>query len=394
MKKICVITGTRAEYGILSSLMQRLQDDPEIQLQIIATNMHLSPEFGMTVNEIETDGFHVDKKIEMLLSSDTPVGTVKSMGLAQIGFADAFEELAPDMIVILGDRYEMLAAASAALIFGIPVAHLHGGEVTEGAFDDSVRHAITKLSWLHFASTEEYRRRIIQMGEQPIRVLNVGSIAADEISRFRPMSVDQLEDSLGVKLAEDYIVVTFHPVTNQPGEAERQVGELLGALSEQVLKDSEFNSVKVLFTMPNSDAEGRAVARMIRDWCDANVGRTLAVTSLGRDRYYSAVAHSAGCVGNSSSGLIEAPSLNVPTLNIGDRQKGRAHGNTVVDCAPEKHEIKAGLMKILSPTFRKFVELQGNNPYYKPDTTDTIYRALKLAPLRRNAMKHFHDISF
>lgn len=391
MRKICFVTGTRAEYGILSGLMRKFREDSEICLQIIATNMHLSPEFGMTVNEIMADGFNVDKRVEMMLSSDTPVGTVKSMGLASIGFADAFAELSPDLVVILGDRYEMLAVASAALIFGIPVAHLHGGEVTEGAVDDSIRHAITKLSSLHFASTEEYRGRVIQMGEDPEKVINAGSIAADEISSFVPMSREELEDSLGVRLAEDYITVTFHPVTRQPGEARKQVLALMNALEAEVLRDSDFNKIKVIFTLPNSDAEGREIAKMIREWCDANVGRTLAVTSLGRNRYYSSVAHCAAVVGNSSSGLLEAPSFGVPTLNIGDRQKGRARGNTVVDCAAEESEIKKGLRKVLGSEFRAFVKEKGENPYHRSGSIDLIYDKIKSTPLPRHYAKKFHN---
>ncbi len=391
MRKICFVTGTRAEYGILSGLMKKFKEDSETQLQVIATNMHLSPEFGMTVNEIEADGFKVDKRVEMMVSSDTSVGTVKSMGLGLIGFADAFADLHSDMVVILGDRYEMLAVASAAQIFGIPVVHLHGGEITEGAVDDSIRHAITKLSTLHFASTEEYRNRIIQMGEAPERVFNAGSIAADEISGFEPMSKEELEDSLGIKLAEDYVIVTFHPVTRQPGEAESQVKAMLSALDEVVLKDADFNKVKVLFTLPNSDAEGREIKAMILRWCDANVGRTLAVTSLGRTRYYSAVSHSAAVVGNSSSGLLEAPSFGVPTLNIGDRQKGRARGNTVIDCKADKEDIVAGLRSVLSPEFREKVRKEGVNPYYNPGSLDLIFREIKASHFPPHYAKPFHD---
>ena len=221
-RKICIVTGTRAEYGILSRLMKSLNEDSSVELQIIATNMHLSPEFGLTVREIEEDGLRVDRKVEMLLSSDTAVGTVKSMGLASIGLADAYAELDPDLIVILGDRYEMLAAVSAALIFGIPVAHLHGGEITEGAYDDALRHAITKLSFLHFTSTEEYRDNVIQMGETPDRVFWVGALGADNIGSGEIMSLTELEESLGFNLGDDFMLVTFHPVTKEPGQAESQ----------------------------------------------------------------------------------------------------------------------------------------------------------------------------
>lgn len=391
MKKICIVTGTRADYGILSGLMRLIDQDPAMKLQIVATNMHLSPEYGMTVDEIEKDGFRVDRRVEMLLSSDTPTGTVKSMGLASIGFADAFEQLAPDIIVILGDRYEMLAAASAALIFGIPVAHLHGGEITEGAYDDAIRHAITKLSYYHFTSTEEYRRRVIAMGEEPWRVFYAGSPAVDAISRFAPMPLADLEGSLGVKLDDDFLLVTFHPVTMQPGEGERQTRALLHALDETVMKDANYTKIKVLFTMPNSDTDGRSVARIIREWCDRNAGRALAVTSLGRDRYYSALAHCAAVVGNSSSGLIEAPSFGVPTLDIGDRQKGRAAGNTVTHCAAEERAITSGLRHVLSEDTRNQCRLSGVNPYHRPGTLELIHRVLAEAKPARHIAKRFYD---
>lgn len=391
MKKICIVTGTRADYGILSGLMRLIDQDPAMKLQIVATNMHLSPEYGMTVEEIEKDGFRVDRRVEMLLSSDTPTGTVKSMGLASIGFADAFEQLAPDIIVILGDRYEMLAAASAALIFGIPVAHLHGGEITEGAYDDAIRHAITKLSYYHFTSTEEYRRRVIAMGEEPWRVFYAGSPAVDAISRFDPMPLADLEGSLGVKLDDDFLLVTFHPVTMQPGEGERQTRALLEALDETVMKDADYTKIKVLFTMPNSDTDGRSVARIIREWCDRNAGRALAVTSLGRDRYYSALAHCAAVVGNSSSGLIEAPSFGVPTLDIGDRQKGRASGNTVTHCAAEEKTIASALRHVLSEDTRNQCRLSGVNPYHRPGTLELIHRVLAEAKPARHIAKRFYD---
>lgn len=391
MKKICIVTGTRADYGILSGLMRLIDQDPAMKLQIVATNMHLSPEYGMTVEEIEKDGFRVDRRVEMLLSSDTPTGTVKSMGLASIGFADAFEQLAPDIIVILGDRYEMLAAASAALIFGIPVAHLHGGEITEGAYDDAIRHAITKLSYYHFTSTEEYRRRVIAMGEEPWRVFYAGSPAVDAISRFDPMPLADLEGSLGVKLDDDFLLVTFHPVTMQPGEGERQTRALLEALDETVMKDADYTKIKVLFTMPNSDTDGRSVARIIREWCDRNAGRALAVTSLGRDRYYSALAHCAAVVGNSSSGLIEAPSFGVPTLDIGDRQKGRAAGNTVTHCEAGEKAIASGLRHVLSEDTRNQCRLSGVNPYHRPGTLEFIHRVLAEAKPARHIAKRFYD---
>jgi UDP-N-acetylglucosamine 2-epimerase (non-hydrolysing)/GDP/UDP-N,N'-diacetylbacillosamine 2-epimerase (hydrolysing) len=382
-RKICVVTGTRAEYGIMSSLMRRLSDDPRVQLQIIATNMHLSPEFGMTVREIEADGFTVDRKVEMLLSSDSAAGTVKSMGVELIGLADAYEQLQPDLLVILGDRYEMLAAASAATIFGIPVAHLYGGEITEGAYDDSIRHAITKLSYLHFTSTEEYRQNVIQMGEAPERVMWVGALGADNISRDQTMTLSELEQSLDFELGDDFLLVTFHPVTKEPGSAERQSQALLQALSTVVDRH------RVLITLPNSDTDGRVIARQIREWVAQNADRAIAVTSLGRRRYYAALQHCAAVVGNSSSGLCEAPSFGKPTLNIGNRQKGRTRGNTVTDCAATLADIEAGLQRVLSAEVRNDARLHGVNPYAKADTLPAIAEALISTPLAEHAAKAF-----
>lgn len=388
MRKICVVTGTRAEYGIMSRLMRSLKDDKRVELQIIATNMHLSPEFGMTVKEIESDGFKVDKRVEMLLSSDTPTGTVKSMGLASIGFADAYAELSPDQIVILGDRYEMLAAASAALIFGIPVAHLYGGEITEGAYDDSIRHAITKLSYLHFTSTEEYRNRVIQMGESPERVRWVGSLGADNIVNSATMSLPELEHSIGFDLGQSFLLVTFHPVTKEPGKAEKQTIALLSALEEVI------DRYNVLFTLPNSDTDGRTVARLISDWVKTHPEKAYAVTSLGRARYYSALIHCAAVVGNSSSGLIEAPSFKKPTLNIGNRQRGRAQGNTVINCNANLEDIRSGLSRALDYKTISDIAEHGVNPYAKTGTLEAILSALVETPLPAHATKHFYNIDF
>ncbi len=385
-RKICFVTGTRAEYGILSRLIKSLHDDDSIELQIIATHMHLSPEFGMTVREIEGDGLKVNRKVEMLLSSDTAVGTVKSMGLASIGLADAYSELNPDLIVILGDRYEMLAAASAALIFGIPVAHLHGGEITEGAYDDAIRHAITKLSYLHFTSTEEYRDNVIQMGESPERVFWVGALGADNIDSDETMSLAELEESLGFELGDDFLLVTFHPVTKEPGQAETQTKVLLDSLEKVT------DHHKILFTLPNSDTDGRIIVRMIREWVLAHSDKAFAITSLGRRRYYSALSHCKAVIGNSSSGLCEAPSFKKPTLNIGIRQQGRTQGNTIVNCDATQESISAGLSKALSDDFIEFVAHQGVNPYVKPDTLSSIKNVLKDHPLPKHAVKHFYKI--
>ena len=387
-RKICVLTGTRAEYGIMSMLMKTLKEDPRVELQIIATNMHLSPEFGLTYKEIEADGFKIDRKVEMLLSSDTHVGTVKSMGLASIGFADAYEELNPDLIVILGDRYEMLAAASAAIIFGIPIAHLYGGEITEGAYDDAIRHAITKLSYLHFTSTDEYRKRIIQMGESPERVHWVGSLGVDNISKEKIMTLGELEESIGHSLDEGFMLVTYHPVTKEPGLAESQIHALLGALEPYL------TNRKALFTLPNSDTDGRVITRIIEEWASQRKDDVAVVTSLGRRRYYSALAHCSAVIGNSSSGLVEVPSFRKPTLNIGNRQKGRAQGNTIVNCAANRNAIAEGLSKVLSTDFTNYVAKEGMNPYSKEGTLHEIHQLLVRTEFPQHAIKKFHNIEF
>lgn len=389
-KKVCVFTGTRAEYGILSSLMRGIDEHPDMELQIVATNMHLSPEYGLTINEIRRDGFKVDKCVEMLLSSDTPTGTAKSVGLGIIGFADALAELQPNLVLILGDRYEMLGVAQTATLFNIPIAHLHGGEITEGAYDDCIRHAITKLSHLHFTSTEEYRRRVIQMGENPERVFNVGALGVDNILNTKLLSVEELSSQIGFDFSGDYLMCTFHPATTEPGEAERQTDALLNVLKEML------SDIKVVITLPNSDSEGRLIAEKMRQFADANKDRVLAVQSMGRVRYYSAVAGSKGVIGNSSSGLIEAPSLGVPTLNIGNRQKGRARGLTVIDCECNEGAIRQGIKLLLSPFGQSLhSDTQNPNPYAASSgesTLKSILSVLASTDFTSLVPKAFHDL--
>lgn len=387
-RKICVITGTRAEYGILRRLMLRLREAPEVTLQIVATNMHLSPEYGLTAREIEADGFRIDKKIEMLLSSDTPSGTLKSMGLLQIGLADALTELKPDLIVILGDRYEMLAAASAATIFNIPVAHLHGGEVTEGAYDDQIRHAITKLSTWHLTATDDYRRRVIQMGEEPERVFATGALGVDNVLAADLDSPDETGKSIGFDPGRDYIMATYHPVTREPGEGRRQIDSLLEALTPLL------GDYKVIFTLPNSDSESRAIRSRIEEWAAAHSDRAAAFTSLGARRYFSLLAGAAAVVGNSSSGIIEAPAFGIPTVDIGNRQKGRSRGNTVIHCGTSLSEISAALDKALGAEFRSFVKREGSNLYRgEGSALDTIFRILTETPLPASGAKRFYDLN-
>lgn len=383
MKKICVITGTRAEYGLLSKLMKRIDDCPDMQLQIIATNMHLSPEFGLTYREIEADGFHIDKKVEMLLSSDTRNATTKSLGLGIIGFADAFEDLAPDMVVILGDRYEMLGAASAALLYGIPIAHISGGDVTEGAYDDAIRHSISKMSHLHFTSAEEYRQRVIQLGEQPDRVFNFGAIGLDNMRQIQFLDRQSLEQSIGFEIGEDCILVTYHPVTMERNSAETQFGALLKAIDRV--------GCRVIFTKPNSDSDGRIIIKMIDEYVAANSDKATCYTSLGYVRYLSALQFVKAAVGNSSSGILEVPSFGIPTVNIGDRQKGRLRADSVIDCNTDVDSIEKSIRGALSQEWQTIAR-NATNPYEQPDTVARIFEVLQQCDLSQMKQKRFYDI--
>ena len=384
MRKICIVTGSRAEWGLLSGLARKIADDPELELQIIATNMHLSPEFGLTYREIERQGFRINRKVEMLLSSDTANATGKSVGLATIGFSDAYEDLAPDMLLVLGDRYEILAAVTAALFYKIPVAHLHGGEVTEGAYDDAIRHAITKMSHLHFTSTEEYRRRVIQLGEQPERVFHVGAIGIDNIRHIDLLDKKVLEEQLDFPFDRKTVLVTYHPETLDAIPVEEQFRNLLEALDDR-------QDIRILFTLPNSDTGGRIIIRMIEEFVARNKQRVRTYTSLGQLRYLSALQFVAAVVGNSSSGILEVPSFGKPTLDIGNRQKGRLAADSVVHCGVSGTEISEGLDRVLSDAFAKQAACT-QNPYEKKDTALEIWRVLKNYPLNGIVQKTFYDI--
>lgn len=385
MRKICVFTGTRADYGIMSRLVHLIDKDPDLQLQIIATNMHLSPEFGMTYKEIENDGFKIDKKVEMMLSSDTATGTVKSMGLALIGFADALEDLKPDLAVILGDRYEMLAAAEACLINKVPIAHIAGGAISEGAYDDAIRHSITKMSHLHFTETDEYRKRVIQLGEHPDRVWSTGALGVNNIRNEQIMPLSELESSLDFHLGEKFLLITFHPVTMENATAAEQCDSLLKALSE-------INSnYQLLFTLPNSDTDGRVIIQKINDYVSARSDKAFVITSLGKRRYYSALKFATAVVGNSSSGLVEAPSFHIPTLNIGNRQQGRTRGVSVIDVDATYEGIREGLNQALSTEFIKRAK-KAYNPYEKENTLLEIFNTIKTYPLEGLIKKHFYDL--
>lgn len=383
-RKICFVTGSRAEYGLLSSLMQAVKDDGALELQVIATNMHLSPEFGLTYKDIEKDGFFINKKVEMLLSSDTANATTKSVGLAVIGFADAYEDLNPDVVVVLGDRFEILAAVSAALFYKIPVAHLHGGEITEGAYDDCIRHAITKMSHLHFTSTEAYRKRVIQLGECPERVFNVGAIGIENIKKTPLMSKKELEASLNFCLGERSLLVTFHPVTLSDSTALEQCQNLLDALQQ-------YTDCRIIFTMPNSDTDGRIIMKLVHSFVSANSKRAISFQSLGKVRYLSALKYVSAVVGNSSSGIIEVPSFGIPTLNIGDRQKGRIAADSVIQCGTSTSEILKGLEKIFSATVIEKARVC-HNPYEKEGTIEMILQVLKNVPLKDLIRKSFYNL--
>jgi GDP/UDP-N,N'-diacetylbacillosamine 2-epimerase (hydrolysing) len=381
-RKICVVTGTRAEYGLLRWVMQGIKDDPTLTLQVIVTGMHLSPEFGLTWREIERDGFAIDHKVEMLTSSDTTVGIAKSMGLGMIGFADALHALKPDLMLVLGDRFEIFAAVSSALVARIPVAHLHGGEATEGLIDEAIRHSITKMSHLHFVAAEEYKRRVIQLGEQPDSVHLVGGLGIDNIKRLPLLSRAELEASLDFSLGAKSLLVTFHPVTLETATAEDQMAELLAALAG--LKDTQ-----LIFTLPNADTEGRALIAMLQKFIATHLNAR-AYASLGQLRYLSTVALVDGVVGNSSSGLAEVPSFRKGTINIGDRQRGRLMANSVINCDPERSRIEAALSTLYSHSFQASLATVKNS-YGDGGASEKIVAHIKSVELDGILKKRFYD---
>lgn len=339
MRKVCVITATRAEYGLLKPLMQLIKESDQLQLQIIATGAHLSPEFGLTYKNIESDGFVIDEKVEILLSSDTPASIAKTMGMAMMGMADVLPRLFPDLIVILGDRYEMLSIASAATIFKVPIVHLHGGEITEGAYDDAIRHSITKMSHLHFTSTEDYKKRVIQLGENPENVFNVGAIGLDNIRDLKLLSKEELEADLDIKFKKYNYQVTFHPETLGSLSSAEQFQNLLNVVERQ--EDSFF-----IFTKTNADTDGRIINQMIDDFVKKHPNTAKAFSSLGTLRFLSAVKFCDAIVGNSSSGILEAPSLFTPTINIGDRQKGRTQASSIINVDNSENGISLGFESV------------------------------------------------
>ena len=384
MRKVCVVTGTRAEYGLLRLLLKGLYNSPTIDLQLVVTGMHLAQEFGLTYQEIEEDGFQIDKKLEIPLNVDSSVAITKSTGLGLIRFADAFSELVPDVIVLLGDRFETFSAATAAYLSGIPIAHVHGGETTEGAFDEAIRHSITKMAWWHFVATEKYRRRVIQLGESPDRVFNVGGLGVDAIRKIELLSQRQLEKNLSLKFDRSTLLITFHPESLEPDLGLSQLENLLRVLSE-------LDKVQFIFTMPNADPGNRAFASLITSFVETRAETAFSFVSMGQLNYLSAMRFVDGVVGNSSSGILEAPSFNLGTVNIGDRQKGRVRARSVIDCDSDYESIRSAIEKLLSKTFRESLG-KVVNPYEGDDSSGKILETLELADIPPDLKKQFFDL--
>ncbi|NLR61852.1 UDP-N-acetylglucosamine 2-epimerase (hydrolyzing) [Chitinophaga polysaccharea] len=383
-RKVCVITGTRAEYGLLYWTMKGLVADQDFELQIVATGMHLSPEFGLTYKQIEADGFNISRKVEMILSSDTTVGINKSIGLGVISMGEAFAELKPDVVLLLGDRFEILAAAIAAMISRIPIAHCHGGESTEGAFDESIRHSITKMSQLHFAATESYRKRVVQLGEHPSRVFNVGALGVENINKLPLLDRRQFEESIGFELGERNLLITFHPVTLEVESADNQFRTLLKVLDEM-------EACKLIFTKANADTDGRIINQLIDEYTSKNSHKSIGFTSLGQLRYLSALQHIDAVVGNSSSGIAEVPSFKKPTINIGDRQAGRIKATSIIDTPPDAAAIQAAIEKAFSAKFQASLA-EVRNPYGDGNASVEILKILKGAELEKLLKKQFFDL--
>lgn len=368
-RKVAVFTGTRAEYGLLYWLMKGIAASEVLTLQTIVSAMHLSPEFGATWKQIEADGFLIDAKVEMLLSSDSAVGVVKSMGVGLIGLADALERLHPDVLVVLGDRFEALVAAQAALVMRVPIVHLHGGEITEGAYDDAFRHAITKMASLHFTSCETYRQRVIQMGESPETVFDVGALGLDHLMHETPMDLDAIASSLGFALRKPYFLATYHPVTQGDEDPVQTTTAMLEALDG-------FPDHQVLLTYPNADNGGRAVIPLLEAYAHNRPGRVLATPSLGFRRYLGALRSAAAMIGNSSSGIIEAPAFGVPTVNIGIRQRGRLSANSVLTCLPDGDSIRQAVSGVIDPSFIGQID-PTTHPYGQGQAALQIVRVLE-----------------
>ncbi len=384
-RKICVVTGTRAEYGLLYWLLREISSDDALELQLVATGMHLAPEFGLTYKAIEQDGFKLAHKVEMLLSSDTEVGVAKAIGLGVIGFADAFAALQPDLVVVLGDRFEILAAAQAALVARIPIAHIAGGEATEGAIDEAIRHALTKMAQIHFVTAEPYRKRVIQLGENPARVFNFGHPGLENITRLKLLSLQELETELNFALGALYFLVTYHPVTLSAADPGDALHQLFVALDS-------FPAAKVLITKPNADSGGRSLIELIDNYAATRPNRVYASTSLGQLRYLSAMQQCSVVIGNSSSGITEAPALHKPTVNIGDRQKGRLQAASIIDCQENSAAITHAIQTALTEEFQTTVR-EVEPVYSSGNTASQIKHYLKTVDLGNIVFKSFYDLT-
>ncbi len=382
MRTIGVVSVARSDYGIYLPVLRRIAADPELQLWLYVTGMHLSPEFGLTVSQIEADGFAIHERVEMLLSSDEAEGAAKSMGLGTLGFAQCFGRQRPDLLLVLGDRFEMHSAVVAAVPFKIPVAHIHGGELTEGAIDDALRHSITKLSHLHFVSNEDHARRVVQMGEDPWRVLVSGAPSLDNLKDTKLLTKQQLEQHFNLKLEEPFLLVTFHPTTLEPEDTQQHVRNLLAALDEC--------GKRIVFTYPNADAHGRMIIELIKHF-SAHRTNSQIVTNMGTQGWFSLMNIAAAMVGNSSSGLLEAPSFGLPVVNIGSRQRGRLRAKNVIDVGYSQAEIVAGISQATAPDFRaKLVEIV--NPYGDGKAAEKIVPALRDIEINdKLLLKRFHD---
>lgn len=383
-KTICVVTGSRAEYGLFNPLLEGIKKTPSFQLQIIVTGMHLSSVYGSTYQEILRDGFKINEKVKIPLTDDTPEGVTRSLGMGVIGFAPAFKRLKPDLVILSGDRFETYSAAIAAFVARIPIAHLHGGELTEGAVDDAFRHSITKMSFLHFTSTRVYRRRVIQLGEDPGRVFNVGALGIENIMRTKLLSKEALEKELGFDLNGKVALVTFHPVTLEHNTSKQQLDQILSALDS-------FKDLKVVFTKPNSDMNGKIIIKLIDEYVKSKKGRAVSFTSLGRLKYLSLMKYVDVMLGNSSSGIIEMPSFGKPTVNVGDRQKGRIAAKSVIQCAPKQECVKKALKKAFSQKFNRDCA-KIKNPYDGGLASKKIIVILKKElPKIKSLKKKFYD---
>jgi len=387
-RKVCIFTGTRAEYGLLKPLIDELKNIDDVELQLIITGMHLSPEFGLTYKDINLDGISKVEKVEILLSSDTPVGISKAMGLGLISFSEVLDRLKPDLFIGLGDRFELLAAVSAAMVARIPVAHLYGGEATEGSIDEPIRHSITKMSHLHFTSTEKYRRRVIQLGENPKSVFNVGAIGIDNIKKMKLLNKRELEKQLNFKITKKTLLVTFHPVTLERSTSKEQFSNLLNAIDK-------FKDIRTIFTKPNADTDGRVIISMIDEYVSQNKDKSISFASMGQLQYLSTLKYVGGMIGNSSSGLIEAPSFKIGTINIGDRQKGRIKAKSVIDSTPNTKDIERAIEKLFSDKFQDSLK-EVVNPYeLKDDLTSKRIKDIILSYSLKNIIKkEFYNLKF